>query len=223
MRTIMKATAAIMLMTVVMMATGCKNNKLNGHEYVDLGLPSGTMWATCNVGAEMPKDYGNYYAWGETEPKNVYDEASYKFFKEGKYTKYCDDTIHGYNGLVDDLKTLQPEDDAATANWGAGWAMPTTDQWYELETNCVWTWNKNGYEVVGSNGNSIFLPAAGDKTNDNENTDAGILGIYWSNSIFPECSVIMAYGVVFQQNTKSHSLECRRFGMSVRPVCSSKK
>ena len=95
----------------------------NGHEYVDLGLPSGTLWATCNVGASKPEDYGGYFAWGETNPKNVYDWTTYKLCRgtDRTLTKYCNDSYYGYNGFTDNLNTLQSNDDAATANWGIGW------------------------------------------------------------------------------------------------------
>ena len=103
----------------------------NGHEYVDLGLPSGTLWATCNVGAETPEGYGDYFAWGETELKTTYNLSTYKY-TNGSYdqlTKYCSNSSYGYNGFTDTLTVLLPEDDAATANWGDGWCMPTADQW----------------------------------------------------------------------------------------------
>lgn len=117
------------------------------HEYVDLGLPSGTLWATCNVGANAPEEYGDYFAWGEIQPKDYYDESTYQYCI-GSYntlTKYCNNSSYGYNGFTDNLTTLQPEDDAATANWGAGWRMPTKGEWEELynNTTCTWTTQNN--------------------------------------------------------------------------------
>ena len=100
------------------------------HEYVDLGLPSGLLWATCNVGADAPEDYGDYIAWGETTPKTTYNWSTYQYCM-GSYntlTKYCNKTSFGYNGFTDNLTTLLPEDDAATANWGSGWRMPTEEE-----------------------------------------------------------------------------------------------
>ena len=122
---------------------------LNDHGYVDLGLPSGTLWATCNVGAETPEGYGDYYAWGETEPKTTYNWSTYQYangtsLDDLQLTKYCSQFFFGYDGFTDNLTTLLPEDDAATVNWGAGWCMPTADQWGELldNTSIAWTTKK---------------------------------------------------------------------------------
>ena len=108
------------------------------HEWVDLGLPSGTLWATCNVGADNPEDYGDYFAWGETEPKVIYNWSTYKWCNGSvnTMTKYCTDS--GY-GTVDNKTELDPADDAATVNWGTSWRMPTLEQLDELLTKCTWT------------------------------------------------------------------------------------
>ena len=157
------------------------------HEYVDLGLPSGTLWATCNVGAEYPEAYGDYFAWGETVPKSVYDWSTYQYCNGGisALTKYCNDASNGYNGFVDNLTILLPEDDAATANWGPGWRMPTKAEWEELynNTTCTWTTQNNvsGRLFTANNGNSLFLPAAG-----NSLFYPGSDGLYWSSSLFAE-------------------------------------
>ncbi len=115
------------------------------HKYVDLGLPSGTLWAECNIGAKSPADYGDYFAWGETSTKESYTEKTY--------------TVD-YN-----ITSLDAAHDAATANWGEHWRMPTAAEQEELHRECTWTWTtfhgKNGYRVTGKNGKSIFLPAAG--------------------------------------------------------------
>ena len=112
----------------ICLAAGCTkhnagNGSYNGHDYIDLGLPSGTMWATCNVGAENPEGYGDYFAWGETQPKAIYTDSNYVYSNGGceDFTKYCTKPEFGYNGFTDNLKTLQPSDDAATVNWGEGW------------------------------------------------------------------------------------------------------
>ncbi len=162
----------------------------NGHEYVDLGLPSGTLWATCNVGATSPEKYGNYYAWGETEPKKDYSWDTYKYGTynyNGDYSK-----LTKYNG-TDGRTTLEADDDAATANWGGTWRTPTNAEWEELAYKCEWKWTDNynattgvaGYFVIGSNGNSIFLPAAGYQyDNDNAYLNAvGEICSYWSSSL----------------------------------------
>jgi hypothetical protein len=133
---------------------------------VDLGLPSGTLWATCNVGASSPEESGDAFAWGETEPVGEYDWnnpwSNYKWCNGSSdtLTKYCTDSDYG---TVDNLTELEPEDDAAWVNWGPMWRMPNEEQFDELEENCTWKWStKNGVEgrlITGPNGNSIFLPA----------------------------------------------------------------
>ena len=157
-------------------------------EWVDLDLPSGTLWATCNVGASSPEDYGDYFAWGETEPKDVYDWSTYKWCN-GSYntlTKYCTDSSYGNNGFVDNKTELDPEDDAAYVNLGPLWRMPTTEQQQELINNCIWertTQNGvNGYLGTGPNGKTLFLPAAGCRWRDSLNY-AGSLGDYWSRTL----------------------------------------
>lgn len=151
------------------------------HEYVDLGLPSGTLWATCNVGANSPEEYGDYFAWGETEPKESYAPVNYKW-GDGiqvvtkyitNYTVRCKCGLHinhPYEGYVDNKVELDPEDDAAYVNWGPLWRMPTKAQQDELVEMCTWIWTLvngvEGYLVTGSNGHAIFFPAAGEKLGD---------------------------------------------------------
>ena len=164
---------------------------LNGHDYVDLGLPSGTLWATCNVGAETPEGYGDYFAWGETEPKENYDWITYKYCNGDfdQLTKYCQDATYGYDGYTDDLYRLLPMDDAATANWGEGWRMPTAGQGDELLSVCSHqreTINGvKGWRIIGTNGNSIFLPAGGAKGEfigpSPESLQVGGDGYFWVN------------------------------------------
>jgi hypothetical protein len=149
---------------------------------VDLGLPSGTLWADRNVGADSPEDYGDYFAWGETEPKSTYSWSNYKWCK-GVYsmTKYCTERLLGYNGFTDGKTTLEPADDAATQNLGSNWRMPTKAECEELENNCTWKLTtrkrKKGYKVTGPNGKSIFLPAAGHTNNSHLDL------YYWSSSL----------------------------------------
>ena len=137
-------------------------------DWVDLGLPSGLLWATRNVGATSPEDYGDYFAWGETQPnKHFYDGFSYIYMERGDHgfllTKYCNDPLFGYNGFTDNLTILQPGDDAATANFGG--RTPTKEEWEELMNNTTATWTTqngvNGLLFSAINGNSLFLPAAG--------------------------------------------------------------
>lgn len=145
-----------------------KTGTLNGHDYVDLGLPSGTLWATCNVGAESYNQNGSYYVYGETMPKQNYTEDTYKFYlkQNGKYylKKYCSSlkftTSYDY---VDGKDKLDPIDDVAHVKWGGDWRIPTEDELTELITKCKWEKLNDGVVLTGSNGNSIFLPAAGFK------------------------------------------------------------
>lgn len=162
---------------------------LNGHEYVDLGLPSGTLWATCNLGADKPEDCGDYYAWGDTVPKEMYDWKSYRYanFVDGCYmlNKYCTDSYWGFNGFVDSLTVLESVDDAALVQWGAGWRMPTKEDYSELFENTTYEWTtQNGVEgrlLTGPNGNSIFLPATGFRL-EGDLLCTG-LGLYWSSTL----------------------------------------
>lgn len=210
----------------------------NGHEYVDLGLPSGLKWATCNVGASKPEDYGDYFAWGETEPyyteghsqddlcsnwktnKTGYNWASYKWCN-GSYdtqTKYC---TRSSDGTVDNKTVLDPEDDAAHVNWGGDWRMPTREEQDELRNNCTWTWGSqngvNGYTIVGPNGNSLFLPAAGYRDS-RYLRSVGSYGDYWSSSLFSYYSNY-ACCLDFYSGSVSASGYYRCYGLTVRPVC----
>ena len=190
-----------------------------GHEYVDLGLS--VKWATCNVGANKPEDYGDYFAWGETKPKSTYNWSTYKWCR-GSYdtqTKY--NTSSSY-GTVDNKKTLELSDDAARANWGGSWRMPTDAEWTELREKCKWTLTTQngvkGYKVTSkSNGNSIFLPAAGYR-DDSSLGNAGSYGNYWSSSLYtgyPD----YAWGVYFNSSRVGRDSNKRYYGFSVRPVC----
>lgn len=203
-----------------------KNFKTDdGHEFVDLGLPSGTLWATCNVGADTPEGYGYYFAWGETQPKLVYDWLTYQFCKDGSYqciTKYCNDTICGNEGFMDHLTTLLPGDDAAVVNWGGGWRTPTFDDWMELMENTARVMTtQNGVDgmlVTASNGGSIFLPAAGSQ----QETGPFAVGYqcrYWSSELDE-----WAHSAYCYQETCDGSLASfqRNWGQSVRPVRSAR-
>ncbi|MEE1091414.1 MAG: hypothetical protein UH103_08320, partial [Paludibacteraceae bacterium] len=194
-----------------------------GHECVDLGLPSGLKWATCNVGATTPEEYGNYFAWGEVEPKATYNWSTYKYCNGSSSTliKYCNNSSYGNNGFTDNKTVLDPEDDAATANWGGAWRMPTKAEQNELRNNCTWDWTTqngvNGYKVTGQNGNSIFLPAAG-CVYKGALSFAGSDGGYWSSSLDPD-NLDRAYDVYFNSGYVDWSNYYRYYGLSVRPVC----
>ena len=206
-----------------------------GHEYVDLGLPSGLKWATCNVGATTPEKYGKHFAWGETEPRTIYDGNTYKWGTatyDEEYEWWDLETLTKYNtssdyGTVDDKTVLELADDAARANWGGAWRMPTDEEWTELRENCAWKWtdNYNNAGIAGRivtsniNGNSIFLPAAGVR----DDRDFGLLGAgdyggYWSSSLGTD-NPDYAWNVYFDSGNVDGYDSGRYGGLSVRPVC----
>lgn len=164
------------------------------YDYIDLGLPSGTLWCTCNIGAKTPWGYGDYYAWGETSSKKRFGENNYKYSNANftKLTKYCNNPQDGFNGYWDKLTVLQSSDDAASVRMGNGWCMPTEKQFKELIDYCTWRWTSNyeGHRVAGYivssrkySGKHIFFPAAGAKYYDNDMSDCGG-GYYWSRELF---------------------------------------
>ncbi len=209
----------------------------NGYEYIDLGLS--VKWATMNIGATTPEEYGDYFAWGEIEPyyteghsqddscfdwktdKTGYNWSSYKWCNgsEDSMTKYCSNSSYG---MVDSHSTLEASDDAAAANWGGMWRMPTVSEQNELRENCTWTWTTrngiNGHVVTSKkNGNSIFLPAAGIRSNSSL-SHVGSNGVYWSSSSstsFPS----RAYDLDFYTITVDWGGYYRSYGLSVRAVC----
>ena len=187
------------------------------HEFVDLGLPSGTLWATRNVGASSPEDYGNYYAWGETTTKSTFNLITYKYYNESEsFTKYMEN---------DGLTTLQSSDDAATFNWGSGWCMPTKAQWEELMNNTSMTWTAqngvNGWKFNASNDASLFLPAAGKRWND-VLYSADSEGLYWSSSLFADY-LVSAWNFFFVSSDCVMGGCHREGGLPVRPVRSSRQ
>ena len=197
------------------------------HDYVDFGLPSGTLWATCNVGASLPEDYGDYFAWGETLSKDIYDWNTYKYCNgsNNTLTKYCNNPTYGYNGFTDNLTMLQASDDAATANWGSGWCMPTESQWEELHNSTTVTWTTqngvNGRKFSASDGKSLFLPAAGYRYEDSF-FNAGNYGYYRSSSLDIDIPS-SAWDLYFNSDYCSVVYDYRYCGCSVRPVRSSSK
>lgn len=174
-----------------------------GHEWVDLGLPSGVKWATCNVGAWSPWDYGYYFAWGEISTKSEYTESNSKT----------------YNRNMGDISG-NANYDAARANWGGSWRLPTKKECEELKTKCKWTWTttggNKGYKVVGPNGNSIFVPAAGYRYGTSL-SDAGTYGRYWSSTPL-EDDTQYACTLYFNDGYRNVHWGAREDGLSVRPV-----
>ena len=196
-----------------------------GPKAVDLGLPSGLKWASCNVGATKPEEFGDHFSWGETAPKKAYTWSTYKW---GNGDWDASENLSKYNtdynnGTVDNNIMLLPEDDAAQANWGGGWRMPTDDNWTELRLYCTWTWTDNyegtgvaGY-IVSGNVNSIFLPATG-HMEDEYLLDPGVNCGYWSSNLDPD-NPAYAWFVYFEDSGYfDRSRGTRSYGYSVRPV-----
>ena len=212
----MKKLLFIGALLCVFCSSSLGNSKMNaapanvheGHEWVDLGLPSGLKWATCNVGASTPGDYGNYYAWGETRPKSEYTRSN------------CASTGKSWSDIGGDSSR-----DAARANWGGSWRMPTMAELQELRDNCTWTWTTQnghqGYRVTGKNGQSIFLPAAGFRFGDELYLD-GEYGLYWSSAP-DESGTYFACDLYFFEGYQFEGYQLvmwnyRDGGRSVRPV-----
>lgn len=185
------------------------DSEIAGHEYVDLGLPSGLKWATCNVGAEKPEDYGDYFAWGEIETKSEYTESN--------------SLTHGKQ--MDDISG-DVQYDVAAANWGGSWRMPTKDEMIELVSNCEWEWiliEKNDYDSVkcykgiGPNGNSVIFPVAG-CYNGPSLISVGTGGLCWTSTPY-DVKLNLAYEFYFNDYNAEVSYIGNRFiGQSVRPV-----
>ena len=217
----------VALVAISLLFVQCEEQELGkgsgrhkGREYVDLGLS--VKWATCNVGANSPEEYGDYFAWGEVEPKTTYNWSTYKYCAGSSLTmtKYCSQSSYGNNGFTDSKTVLDPEDDAATANWGGAWRMPTKAEQDELRNICTWVWTTqngvNGSKVTGPNGNSIFLPAAGYM----HNSDLGNAGLsgFWSSSLYTD-RPSHACDVLFNSDLVGWDYSSRGYGLSVRPVC----
>lgn len=176
---------------------GCRD-----HEYVDLGLPSGTLQATCNVGATKPEESGNYYAWGETKVKKEYTQET-QLFKD----------------LISDISG-NCQYDAARVNWGNAWRIPTYTEFRELTDNCTWEWTTQngvkGIKITGNNNNFIFLPATG-YCNGTTFSGAGSRGNYWSSSL-DGYNNNFASNLYFGSNNFSIASLGRSYGMTIRPV-----
>jgi hypothetical protein len=211
--------------------------QVDGHGYIDLGLPSGTLWATCNIGADNPEDSGLYFAWGDTIGHTIGDGYSFQWLNNYKYgytdfvntnpdgspyfvTKYSTDSAWGCD---DDLTELVPSDDAAYVKWSANWRMPTKAQVEELMnsdyTNAVWTKQNgvNGYRITSKvNGTIIFLPAAGYGLI-SDLVCGGELGLYWTRTLNQSIQT-EAYKFFFQSDGIECNTENRSCGLPVRPV-----
>ena len=183
---------------------------INGHRFIDLGLPSGLLWAECNIGASSPSDDGDYFAWGETESKPDYSESNYKW--GGEPVKYND---------REGKTVLETEDDAAAGNWGKDCRMPSVEDFWELRDKCEWVWSPNyngakGYLVKGPNGNVLFLPASGFRSGA-ELCEKGSNGYYWTgtlHTIYPTC----AFAFYIDSEYRGSNYYDRYCGFAVRPV-----
>ena len=200
---------------------GNGNSQPGNYEAIDLGLPSGLKWASCNVGATVPEQVGAYFAWGETQTKQIYDWENYKWCNgtDSVMTKYVTNPEFGQ---VDNLSVLKPEDDAAHVNWGGAWRMPTKDEFDELIHKCSWTLitmdnGTVGFQVKGPNGNTIFLPMGGYR-------NGGMLrmlnkyGSYWTSDLRP---VYNNNGISADMVDKNHidwMYHTRQEGYNIRPV-----
>ena len=194
----------LLSMLALTLVVGCGNTDKKkdsnpsheGHEYVDLGLS--VKWATCNIGANSPEDYGNYYAWGETSTKS----------------SYLGDNCTTWYQKIDDIKGTNR--DVAHVEWGGDWRMPTKEEFDELLEKCNWEWTGSGYEVTGPNGNSIYLPAAGYRCGEKLYKD-DFVGYYWSSTPY-SVGTQDAYDLYFGRADQYTSGDCRYFGRTVRPV-----
>ena len=196
-------------------------DRLNNTQAIDLGLS--VKWANCNIGANSPEENGYHYAWGEIKPKSNYTWATYYYCDNGendndlKFTKYNSDEKYG---IVDNLQTLEPEDDVAYVFLGDNWRIPTQKEWLELKQKCTWVWTSsngvNGRKVIGPNGNSLFLPATGFRL-DIIHSYEGFSGSYWSSTRAENAPKIAYTFGIAEDHFDSYSAD-RYFGLCIRPV-----
>lgn len=214
------------------LSVNMSSGSLNGHDYVDLGLPSGTLWATCNVGAIQANGIGEFYAWGEVETKDVYSWETNKWCNGTEcnstnhtLTKYCD---RGGYGKIDGKISLEPNDDVAHVKWGGSWHIPTRAEFQELIDCCTTEWikvsnNLHVYKFTGPNGNCIILPASGRM---NDNSYSGDHIYYWSADLHMSDIPSNNHGnsadaLNYGSNTQAEIVgNSRRFGYAIRPVWS---
>ncbi len=210
----------------------------NSPRRIDLGLPSGTIWADRNIGANSPEDYGNYYAWGETSPKSDYSWATYFDALDSNGDAFKTYFLYDKNFNKGKISIVGTDRDAALRNWGNSWLMPTGPQVEELFDECTWKWTKrngkNGYLITGPNGNSIFLPASGFMHRRTLN-EKGKSCNYWCGDLYiskdryeqmleferkPDMwsSTTYATSILGEENFTYKSEIYRRRGHSIRPV-----
>ena len=177
-----------------------------GYTFVDLGLPSGTLWAECNLGAKKPEEYGTYFAWGEIATKDLFSWNTYSIGSE-----------------LDSVTRLDASHDAATANLGDNWRIPSREDFDELYSTCTreWTTRNNvyGYQLTGPNGKSIFLPAAGGR-GDGNIYEGGSCGFYWLSSVYTD-DTQFAWGFLIDADSFYETSYYRMYGQTIRPVCNA--
>lgn len=213
-------------------STAC--SRTHGHEYVDLDLPSGNLWATKNVGAKVIEESGDYYAWGEVETKPKYDLENLKFSNKAKnffgmlFSKYVrkkEKDVIGLNHFYDNKESLDLEDDVAHTRMGGKWRMPTNVDLDELREHCLWFWTSvndvDGYKVTSKVDSTkfIFLPASGFRLHSDCFVN-GLCGYYWTRSLEKDCSHL-AYELYFDANKVEVNVDFREGGYPIRAVCSS--
>ena len=219
----------------------------NGHNYVDLGLPSGALWATTNIGGMLPQSYGEYYAWGETSTKSGYTWSDYQYGKDSlAIEKYCVDAAHGKNGFTDDKLTLELADDAAHVQWGGSWVTPNATMRQELLSECYWVYTNNynnsmvaGYivykvkhpadkgviivknqtslELYSLEDPHIFLPFAGFKA-EGKVRYLGTKSVYMTSSLYTSNSCRLRT-ITIEEDKVSTTQIPRDHGYPVRPIC----
>lgn len=204
--------------------TSANINQINGHEYVDMGLPSGTLWATCNIGANAPHEIGNYYGWGETLPKEYYGDNYFDLVEGCEFLKPANPPVfkkYQQNKLTE--ITPNSGNDTARENWGSPWRMPSKAEIEELCKYCKWEWitlsGQNGYKITGPNGLSIFLPASGAKCG-RTLTSKNETGAYWSNALGynSENACNLYISKKMHETSTANQLNLRFNGLNIRPV-----
>ena len=231
------------LSALLFITSSCdKDNELRtGPQYVDLGLS--VNWATFNIGASQPQEYGDYFAWAETETKYYYYWSTYKY-NIGEYdeenlnslTKYCPKSKFGYNEYTDTLIVIELSDDIANVKWGGNWRIPTVEEFQELLDNCTWKWTKlngvKGFKVTsnieGHTDKSIFIPAAGYKSGPKLFNSCPTVN-YWTSSLWtrqPHNSLDITFH--YDEELKTYEdiyneiyigYSGRYVGRPIRPVC----
>lgn len=211
----MRKVLITLLLMLMAMSSNLSAQEITPGKEVDLGLPSGTIWAGWNVGATSPEEYGDYYAWGETEEKSDYDREAYKYY---------DNQTGNYINIGSNISGTQY--DVARQKWGGSWRMPTHAEFVELENYCKWIWitykGVKGCKVIGLNGRSIFLPAAGYYYGISLYGD-GCRGDYWSATINESDNYDSAWYIFLKEGSYGICFRNSYYfilytGRSVRPV-----